>query len=329
LNLHIDQYLTNLAVGFFGDPQDWQADAIAPVVMVDKQSNKYPIWDAAALMRIQMGPRAAGDKANRMGFSLSNDSYFANNVAGALRLPFENFQNSDVALDKAAAAFMADQAKRSKEKLVIDAVLKATTWGTGSNDQAGHSSTAGTNQFVMFSTSGSTPYTVFRQWARTVQAASGRYPNRLLLTQDVADTVLEHPDTKAKINYVREGSLGYEDLTRLVFPRGNGKVIVTEGSYNSAAEGQSAVNAYFATKKAWMGFVNENPDSSGTSPSAIYQFVWRLPEMPPDSSGIYMLAPNDQNKAGDDHVRIYEGGYFVDAKITSAACGLYAYDCIA
>ena len=318
---HIDQYLSNLAVGFMADPGDFHADEIFPPVNVDKQSNKYPIFDAAALARIHAGIRARATAARRSGYTVSNDSYFSDNIALAHEMPFESLQNADFNLDRGAIRFIAEQIKLSKEQLVLSKVSKLTSWGT-LTDHAGVASgaTSAALTYNEWHIAGTTPVADIFDLKRKIKARCRRMPNELILAADVADILVNHADIKARFNYVVAGTLTYDDLTTVFFPKKDGVVIVPEANYNTAAEGQTAsYSNLFPNGYVWLGYVNPTPDASGEVPSAGYQFVWR--PFGGDAGGVYILPPKDENDAGSRHIRIYEGGYFADAKIVSADCG--------
>lgn len=324
--IHVDSYLSNLAVGFMRDPGQYVADQIFPVVRVDKQSDKYPIFDLAALARIHARIRAPGSKAAVSGYTMSNDSYFADNIALAHPIPFEHLRNADVDLDRAAVRFITDQIKIAKEQLVLGKINATTTWGVLTDQTgAGSGGSYAANTFNQWDVSGTTPVRDVFAWKQKVRDRCLRMPNLLVLAEDVANECLNHADIKARFNYVKAGTLSYEDLTQAFFPAGDGRVIVPSATYNSAAEGQTGVYAQlFTSGRAWLGYVNQTPDATGDQPSAGYQFAWDGLGAGIDAGGIYMLSPHDQNMAGDNHVRIYEGGYFVDAKRVSTDCGLLA-----
>ena len=74
--VHIDQPLTNLTIAYLQDQSNFIADKVFPVVGVDKQSDKYYIYDRDNMNRAgdvkKLAPRT---EVNRIGMSLSQDSY--------------------------------------------------------------------------------------------------------------------------------------------------------------------------------------------------------------------------------------------------------------
>jgi hypothetical protein len=77
-NVHIDQPLSNLTLAYVQEQTNFIADKVFPTVGVQKQSDKYYIYDRANMNRAgdvqKLAPRT---EVNRIGQSISNDSYFA------------------------------------------------------------------------------------------------------------------------------------------------------------------------------------------------------------------------------------------------------------
>ena len=77
-SVHIDQPLTNLTIAYVQDQANFIADKVFPTVGVDKQSDKYYIYDRDNMNRTgdvkALAPRT---EVNRIGMSLSTDSFYA------------------------------------------------------------------------------------------------------------------------------------------------------------------------------------------------------------------------------------------------------------
>ena len=46
-DLHVDQLLTNISIKYMNQPSAYVADQVFPLVQVNKQSNKYPVYSKA------------------------------------------------------------------------------------------------------------------------------------------------------------------------------------------------------------------------------------------------------------------------------------------
>ena len=75
--VHIDVPLTNLTIAYAQDMTNFIADKVFGTVSVDKQSDKYYIYDREGLRHGDVKVLAPRTEVNRVGMSISNDSYFA------------------------------------------------------------------------------------------------------------------------------------------------------------------------------------------------------------------------------------------------------------
>ena len=102
--VHIDQPLTNLTIAYLQDQSNFIADKVFPVVGVDKQSDKYYIYDRDNMNRTgdvkKLAPRT---EVNRIGMSLSQDSYFAEVYGLGMDFDEQTLANEDAALEIRAA----------------------------------------------------------------------------------------------------------------------------------------------------------------------------------------------------------------------------------
>ncbi len=64
---HIDGPLSDIAIGYMQDQKEYIADKVFPVVPVDKQSDKYFIFDKGPWMRNSVQIRAPGDEYPEVG----------------------------------------------------------------------------------------------------------------------------------------------------------------------------------------------------------------------------------------------------------------------
>ena len=96
--VHIDAPLTNLTLAYLQSADNFIADKVFPVVDVDKQSDKYYIYDRENFnrsgQRKQLAPRT---RPERVGMSLSNDSYFADVFGLATDFDEQTLANEDAA----------------------------------------------------------------------------------------------------------------------------------------------------------------------------------------------------------------------------------------
>ena len=76
--VHIDRPLSNLTLAYAQSQTNFIADKVFPTVGVQRQSDKYYIYDRANMNRTgdvkKLAPRT---EVNRIGMAISNSSYFA------------------------------------------------------------------------------------------------------------------------------------------------------------------------------------------------------------------------------------------------------------
>jgi len=103
-SVHIDQPLTNLTIAYVQDQTNFIADKVFPTVGVDKQSDKYYIYDRDNMNRSgdvkALAPRT---EVNRIGMSLSNASFYADVYGLGMDFDQQTLANEDAALDIRAA----------------------------------------------------------------------------------------------------------------------------------------------------------------------------------------------------------------------------------
>lgn len=95
VNTHYDQYLTNISVSYT-KPNEYIAEQVIPVVEVQKQSDKYMVFDYQD-ERIQDDDirRAPGTVASEMRTGWSDDAYFCDGYAKRYAIYDEEIANAD------------------------------------------------------------------------------------------------------------------------------------------------------------------------------------------------------------------------------------------
>ena len=131
-DLHFDAPLSNVAINY--RPSGMIADLVAPIVNVQKQSDKYVIFDQADSFRIEDDKRAPGTEANIISRSVSSDSYFADNYALKDDLTLEDRENMDAIflseLRAGRVPYLKDKLMLGWEKRLTDKVTSGTNVGS-------------------------------------------------------------------------------------------------------------------------------------------------------------------------------------------------------
>lgn len=312
--VHIDQPLTNLTVAYLQSETAFIADQVFPNVAVSKQTDKYYIYDREDFLRSgnvkALAPRTRPERA---GMSLSTDSYSIEVRALATDFDFQTLANEDTALDIRAAG-----ARMLTQQLLIDREQRwaSTYFATGVWDTEFTGVTNAANDTVAEFThwddyTNSTPIVDITLAKRTAQLASGGFiPNVMVVTRDVRDTLVNHPDILARLNggaTVTDTALVTDAKLAEIF--GVSKFLIMDAVYNSAAEGATESLAWVAEKKAALYY---SPVAPGLMvPAAGYNFTW---------------STLDNASGHGVEVRSYAGDHLAIEGIAEEIHGVMAYD---
>jgi hypothetical protein len=272
--VHIDAPLTNLTIAYLQDQNNFIADKVFPNVAVSKKTDKYYIYDRANFNRTEVQARAPRTKAPRVGLSISTDSYSADVYSLSTDFDFETLANEDQALNirAAAAQMLTYQLLIDREAKWVSSFFNTGIWTT---NYAGVASTPTAGQVIQWSDyTNATPIVDITNARRAMMLASGGFkPNKMVVTRDVRDTLINHPDILARLNggaTVTNTALVTDAKLAEIFEVQ--EFLVIDAIENTAAEGLSESMSFMATKKAALYYA---PASSGLMvPSAGYNFTW-------------------------------------------------------
>jgi len=272
--VHIDAPLTNLTIAYLQDQNNFIADKVFPNVAVSKKTDKYYIYDRANFNRTEVQARAPRTKAPRVGLSVSTDSYSTEVYSLSTDFDFETLANEDQALNirAAAAQMLTYQLLIDREAKWVSSFFNTGIWTT---NYAGVASSPSTGQVLQWSDyTNATPIVDITNARRAMMLASGGFkPNKMVVTRDVRDTLINHPDILARLNggaTVTNTALVTDAKLAEIFEVQ--EFLVIDAIENTAAEGLSESMSFMATKKAALYYA---PASSGLMvPSAGYNFTW-------------------------------------------------------
>ncbi|MAH47743.1 hypothetical protein CMI37_18120 [Candidatus Pacearchaeota archaeon] len=262
--VHIDAALTNISVAYQQDRGSFKAEDIFPVVPVQKQSDKYFIFDKAAWHRSEAGLLAPGSETRGANFTLSNSSYYCEVLGVHMDVSDQLRGNADEALnlDTSATEYVTDSILLKREVDCFSMVFETSSW-TGSS--TGSDITVGTQ----WSTISSTPISDVQTQSDAILKNTGRVPNCLVLGQDVYTALNKNTDILDRIKHTQRGILTTDLLAPLF---GVEKVIVANAVKNTGPEGGTTSMSFCASDTAWLGYVANSPGLM--QPSAGYLFAW-------------------------------------------------------
>ena len=265
-SVHIDQPLTNLTLAYVQEQANFIADKVFPTVGVQRQSDKYYIYDRAGMNRTgdvkKLAPRT---EVERIGLAISNDSYFAEVYGLGMDFDEQTLANEDAALEvrAAGAQTLVNQVLIHREEQFASTFFAAGVWGSQS-----------TPSNLWSDYTNSTPIADVTAARRTMQLKSGGFkPNTMVIGKEVRDILINHPDIIARLNggaTVSNPALVTTAKIAEIFEVEN--LYVMEAVKNTAVEGAAESNAFIGGKHALLV---HTPRSAGLmTPAAGLTFAW-------------------------------------------------------
>ena len=264
--VHIDQPLSNLTLAYAQSQENFIADKVFPTVGVQRQSDKYYIYDRANMNRTgdvqKLAPRT---EVNRIGMTISNSSYYADVYGLGMDFDEQTLANEDAVLDirAAGAETLATRLMIHREEQFASTFFSAGVWGTDN-----------TPSNLWSDYTNSTPIQDVTTARRTMQLGSGGFkPNTMVVGKEVRDILINHPDILARLNggaTVSNTALITNAKLAEIFEVEN--FYVMEAVKNSSAEGVAESNAFIGGKNALLV---HTPRSAGLmTPAAGLTFAW-------------------------------------------------------
>lgn len=261
-NVHIDQALTNISVGW---PTEGLAGAaLFPSVTVRKQSDKYYVFGREGWLP-EVDLRAPGTEANEIsGAAVSLDTYYAQEHALQIAVTDEERENADSPLspDRDGTNIVTSKIMLGRERTF------QTLATTAANYASGHSVTlSGTSQWNDYANSD--PISDLRTAKLTIHSKIFTEPNVAIIPYQVMTKLEDHPDFLERIKYSERAIFSPELLASVL---GIQRVLVPGVGINSAVLGQTASLGYLWGKDVVVAYV---PPGAGLKvPAYGYEFVW-------------------------------------------------------
>ena len=265
-NVHIDQFLTDLSVGYLQAPSHFVADQVAPLINSAKRSNKIPSFNMGDLYRDEMSVRDAGAESAGGGYRVSNSLFFCDvwashidvddMTAAAADAPFELYSDATRVLV---------QRERIKREVRFAADLFTTSLWTGgtANDPTAASLSAAWDD------PSSTPIEDIHDQSNAILISTGYMPNTLVVNNLGWNALKNHPDIVDRVKHT-SGDVVTEDIVARLL--GVERVLVCRAVRNTAAEGVAASMSAVAGNHALLVYVAPAPGM--WQPSGAYTFVW-------------------------------------------------------
>jgi hypothetical protein len=325
--VHLDETLTNLTIAHMQSAENFVAPAVFPNVPVQYQSDRYYVWDRDFYNRVNEVEKAAPrTESPEITLPVSTDTYAIDLFHLGASFSEQMLANEDTALNTraTAAATLANRGMLKREKDFISTFFGPGIWTT---EYTGVANTPSAVQFIHWDDYvNSTPIVDVRR-ARTAMhlASSGvAFGNQTvaLMTRDVYDTLMEHPDFISRINGgATTGQPAKVNRALLAAMFEVDEVQVFDAVQNTAAEGAARSESFVTTNG--FALISRPPSPGLEVASAGYTFTWNgLPNNSGLGTSILSYSGHDDlaRKKIAEKIEIYMGW---DMKVTSPDLGVW------
>jgi len=272
-DVHVNTPLTQISIAYLQAQDQFVAAQVCPIIPVEKQSDRYYVYNRGDFFRDQMQKRAPGTPAASSGYRLDNTpTYFADVWAENKPIPDQLRGNADAVLniDRDATEFLTQQALIRREKLFAANLFAAGKWGT---DMTGVAAGPAGGQFLQWNDPASNPIEDVRAGKLAIKQSTGYPANTLVISEPVWLKLVDHPDLVDRVKYGQTNG-GPARITReaLAAILELDRILVMGAIENTAAEGQTASHSFIGGKNALL--CNVAPSPGLLTPSAAYTFAW-------------------------------------------------------
>jgi len=318
--VHLDAPLSNLTLAYVQEQTNFVADKVFPVVGVQRQSDKFYVYDRAGMNRSgnvkKLAPRT---EVNRIGMAISNDSYYADVYGIGMDFDEQTLANEDAMLEirSAGAQTLVNQVLIEREEQFATSFFSSGIWGIDNTPS---------NLWSDYTLS--TPLTDVTAARRAMQLRSGGFkPNTMVIGKEVRDILVNHPDVLARLNggaTVTNTALITDAKLAEIFEVEN--FYVMEAVKNGAVEGLAEANAFIGGKNALLV---HTPSTAGLmTPAAGMTFAWNnIPSV--NNLGITVESFSDdalKRQQVAEHIQVKMA---YDMKVVGADLGYFFEDVVA
>jgi len=257
-NLHIDAALTQWAQEYAGQEDIYIGEKLAPVIPVQKRSDKYWIHGAEKFELVETA-RAPGTEYGEVKWAKSSDSFFCEGHGLMARVPDEDMSNADPEVDPAKDAIsvpLADM-KLVGEKAVADLAFSTSEFTQTSALAAADRWDVDTADIV----------DQVDDAKATVRGKIGREPNVMAVGYDVFREMRKR-DSLRKIIFGLNAKEGLPTEAQIAEALGLDALLVGRAVYSSAANTFTNIWGKFA----FIAYIDPNATARSICP--LKTFSW-------------------------------------------------------
>jgi len=264
-DVHIDRPLTTIAVAYAQTTDNFVSTQAFPIVPVDKQSDKYFIYNKNDWFRDEAQVRPPATESAGSGYNVSTDNYYCDVWALHKDVDDQLLNNADAPISPLsdAAKFVTQRLLLRREIQWASDYFKTGVWGNSVTPSS-----------LWSDYTASDPVGDVDTGKQTVLLNTGFRPNTLVLGYPVWTKLRNHPDIIARVGggatTDRPATVTKQQVAAILEID---RLIVAESVYATNKEGETAAMSFIHGKHALLVYAASSP--SLLAPSAGYNFVWR------------------------------------------------------
>lgn len=322
---HVDTYLTNLAVDFYNNSDEFIAGKVFPTIPVDEATGLYTRWPKGYFLRDEMRERPLGERARRIRYRAGSGQFVcieeavSHAVDDRERPKTTNPTVNPLDPDEAAMRLLTLQGLIHQEREWVTSYFRTGVWTT---DLTGRASSPSTGEFLQWDQAGSDPADQIASLQDAMAEGGARAGNTLTLGRAAFRKLKAHPAVKDAIKYTQKGFVSAELLAEYL---GVDRLIVPGGVQNTAPEGQTdSISFIVPSRSALLTYANPTP--SRQEPSAGYTFAWTglIPGLTNAFGGVISRYREEQ-----EHSDVFEIRVAGDQRIVSPDMGVFLSNAVA
>lgn len=266
-NIHIDQVLTNISLGWVND-MGYVGDQLFPTVPVKKQADKYYVWGKESWIPETGDYRAPGTEANEIpGMGVSLDTYYAQEHALQIAVTDEERENADSPFspDRDGTEMVTSKVLLGRELAMKNMVQTAANYASGFS-----STLSGTTQWSDYTNSD--PVIAAKTARNAIHDRVYVDPTIAVIPYQVMQQLIDHPKIIQRIQYTDRAILTPELVASVMqLP----KVVVPGMAYGTSpvgTNGNAVATAYVWGKDVLFAYVPPRPGLK--VPAFAYEFAW-------------------------------------------------------
>lgn len=322
--VHYDEYLTSFATNYYVE-QNYLAGRVFPVINVEKQSDKYYVFDAAEENRefdnLVKKWEPLTDP-NMFELTQSDDQYFSEEYWAGFYIDKKTAANEDAILRtrERKSRLAMDNMLKKRDRDWIATYLTSGVWGED---------LVGTTDFTKWSDNASTPIDDIMEWKENFEIRNyGLMPNKIVISKDIKRHLLSNTQILGRINggaTIANPAMVNDAIIASIFEVD--EIIWADAVSNQANHGEAENRGRMVTDRMLM--VHSPMEAGIDVASAGAIFAWN--EIPEFDFGISARTWTNATDPTLDQKGVAELTHMhmcYDMKVTGANLGTYISDLV-